>query len=69
MPSFDVSRFFNLDTSVQLLILDSGPPSVWFFLLWIFVSDFDYYLIIDLMSVIHYVWNLSLVEQSSQKYG
>lgn len=39
------------------------------FLLWTFVSDFDYYLIIDLMSVIHYIWNLSLVEQSSQKYG
>ena len=53
-----------LDPSGLLLMMD---PSVWF-LFWTFVSDFDYYLIIDLMSVIHCIWNLSLVEQSSHKY-
>ena len=31
MPSFDVGRFFNLDTSFQLLILDSGPQCLVFY--------------------------------------
>lgn len=43
-------------------------PSVWFFIMdirvWFWLL-FNHYL----MSVIHYIWNLSLVEQSSHKYG